>query len=911
MKPTTKIKQARLITFTKSGDPGIRIDFPYSQRLVEIMRSLSGKFWHQDKKCWTAHLTMENLDALIRADFLLDSGLTKYREKHNSKQSDHADDMSVPMKIKGLGGTLYPYQEEGVAFIERKNGRALIADEMGTGKTIETLAWLQMHPEKRPVIIVTPASVKLNWRKEARIWMENPKIAILSGRNGKPLPEAEIYIINYDILYKWIHTLKEIEPQVLITDESSFYKNNKAKRTKAVKWLAKGIPYFIALSGTPIVNRPAEIHNAIYTIDPMTIPPFWEFARRYCLPGNAPILMEDLSTKNIKDIAIGDKVVGWTSPTEKGKQRRLTLTTVKNVLIRKAPLQKVILTNGDEVICTPDHRWLTGPKKNSNEYSIAKTGKLGGRGRNCASKTAKIFSGITKPVYVKSKMYKKGYLIGLFRGDGYCTKITKTRFDGFKYVRKPTTYNYKVSAAMIDTEPIDRAEKYLQFLNIHYIRGIQKSKKHYSDLHILHCDNQKAYDFFTRNPFGYKGKAWYAGFLAGMYDAEGSYQYIHQSEKLNSINCDLIEDALKVLNIPYIKRRQAHKVIRFMLIGGRSGLLTLWSACYPSLTRKLQAMLFNAGGRFISGNLSTGENIPFVKEIIPLDGMHTVYTLTTETGNYVAYGYGSKNCNLRNDGFGWKYDGATNTKELHELLKSVMIRRLKKDVLKDLPPKTRAFVPMELENRSEYVTAEQNFIEFIREEKGRAAAEKASHAEYLVKISTMKQLAAHGKLNNVISWIRDFLEVEDKLVVFAHHKAVITRLMEEFGDIAVKIDGSVTGEHRQTAVDRFQEDPEIKLFIGNLKAAGVGITLTAANNAAIIELPWSPGDLVQVEDRLHRIGQEENVTIHYLLAEDTVDEHIASILDKKAEVLKAVLDGKAVDEENLLTELINIYEPEN
>ena len=143
--------------------------------------------------------------------------------------------------------------------MEQMEGRVLIASEMGLGKTIQSLAWLQLHPEKRPAIIVVPASLKLNWEKEAKLWMSpEPNIQILF---GKKMPESiigDIIIINYDILPTWLEQLQRIKPQVLVLDEIHYVKNNKTHRTKAVKALGKDIPHILGLSGTPIVNRPVE-----------------------------------------------------------------------------------------------------------------------------------------------------------------------------------------------------------------------------------------------------------------------------------------------------------------------------------------------------------------------------------------------------------------------------------------------------------------------------------------------------------------------------------------------------------------------------------------------------------------------------------------------------------------------------
>lgn len=534
------------VAVNKYGERVVKIKFPYDTALIEKVRSLPGRQYHGDEKCWSAPIYPDSLNKLVDWGFTLSSEIQEIRTKIQVKEVK----IKAVNGIPGLKGELYPFQKEGVAFIDHNKGRALIADEMGLGKTIQALGWLQLHPEIRPAIIVVPASLKLNWLREIQNWMSIPesKVIVLSGTTAWPISKGiQIVILNYDILADWTPFLKILNPQVIITDECHYYKSNQARRTKAIKLLAKGIPHVIALSGTPIVNRPIEAYNAIRIIEPNLFPDSWKFAHRYC---------------------------------------------------------------------------------------------------------------------------------------------------GAKY-----------------------------------------------------------------------------------------------------------------------------------------------------------------------------------------------------------------------NGFGWDFSGATNTNELHErLVGSIMIRRLKKDVLKDLPEKVRSFVPVELSNEAEYYKAERNFIQYVREVRGKDAASKASGAEDLVKIEGLKQLAVAGKLKQATEWISDFLEVDGKLVVFCTHRFVVDYLMETFKKVAVKLDGSVSQNERQNAVDSFQNNNDIRLFVGNIQAAGVGITLTASSNVVFLELPWTPGALVQAEDRVHRIGQRDSVNIHYLLAVGTIEEKIARLIDHKRKVLDSVLDGSITEEESLLSELMKEYE---
>ena len=536
-------RKASLAKYT-DGTAIIKITFPFDHADVTRVKLIPGRKYNADGRYWTCPISDIAIEMLRTWKWEIDPTLMSYTKKGRTD----INTLKPMGDIKGLKMELYPYQKKGVAFIEAKQGRALLADEMGLGKTAQALAWLQMHPEIQRTLVVVPASLKINWDRETKLWMTNPDTQIINGTKPYEI-SSKIVIINYDILRAWLPALLIWKPQLIIADEVHYVKGNTAQRTKALKKLAKGVPHFIALSGTPIVNRPVEFFNAIQMIDSKLFPSWWTFTDRYC--------------------------------------------------------------------------------------------------------------------------------------------------------------------------------------------------------------------------------------------------------------------------------------------------------------------------------------------------------------------------NRRHDGFGWNVKGATNTAELHATLKAtIMIRRLKKDVLTELPDKVRSFFPLEMSKSGlkEYRSAEADFLDWVRENKGRAAAERASNAAVLAEIEVLKQLAVRAKMDHAIEWIEDFLETDQKLVVFATHKFVIEQLMEKFGNIAVKIDGSVSSTQRQLAVDKFQHEAETRLFVGNIQAAGVGITLTAASNVAFLELPWTPAAVMQASDRVHRIGQKNAVNIYFLLAEDTIEERIASILDDKRKILDSVLDGKQTEVGSLLTELIENYD---
>lgn len=426
----------------------------------------------------------------------------------------------------------YPFQLVGAKKIRKFKGRALLADEMGLGKTLQALFWSFKTKKARPIIVVCPSSLKINWQREAEKHV-GMMSEILEGQKTpkrKPIQHHPIFIINYDILSYWVDWLRSLDPQVIIFDEVHYIKNRSSKRYKASQELAKDVKHVIAISGTPLTNRPAELWTTLNIVRPDLYKSFWAFAQKYCKP--------------------------------------------------------------------------------------------------------------------------------------------------------------------------------------------------------------------TRRPWG------------------------------------------------------------------------------------------------------------------------------------------------------WEYKGATNLPTLHkELTDNLMIRRLKTDVLRDLPDKKRIIVPVQLKKFKEYREATTRFIEWLSK-KDISKAKSAARAEALVKLGYLKRLAAELKLEFTMEWIDNFLEDSDgKLVVFAKHQKIIKPLYQKYRKMAVLVDGSVKGEKRQDAVDQFQMNKKVRLFFGNLQAAGVGLTLTKASVFLFAELDWVPADHLQAEDRIHRIGQLEHVFIYYLIALRTIEEDLADIIVNKQSISNAVLDG--------------------
>jgi len=530
-KPEDAKKWAGLV----DGKIAVKFWFPkgdnrFSDALA-IVKGIPGRRWKPENKTWVAPFSVEAYEALEQDGFEMGDSLQDAYARVAGEVAQGED-----LGDADLDGRLRPFQKDGVLFTRDRGYRALIADEMGLGKTAQALAAMKMADEW-PAVAVVPATVKINWMREAAMWVPGLRVHILAGRKNGGLPPADLYIINYDILGARLEELKAVGIKFVVLDECHFVKNKAAQRTKAVKALCKGVEKVVALSGTPITNRPVEFFTALNLIRPEAFPSFWRYAQEYC-----------------------------------------------------------------------------GAKHN---------------------------------------------------------------------------------------------------------------------------------------------------------------------------------------------------------------------------------------------------------------------------------------------GFGWDFTGATNLEKLHEMLtRTVMVRRLKADVLKELPPKTRAVVSLEIEDRKGYERLEMELREWVRENRN-------ANAEALSRIEQLKQAAFARKEKAALSWIKDFLDSDQKLVVFCTHTATVDAVMSAFPGVSVRVDGRDSQNARQTSVDRFQEDDSVRLFVGNIKAAGVGITLTASSNTCFLELSWAPSDHDQAEDRVHRIGQDDAVTAWYLLADGTIESEISKLLDSKRSVLSQALDGKEADSGSMLRELMD------
>ncbi len=259
----------------------------------------------------------------------------------------------------------------------------------------------------------------------------------------------------------------------------------------------------------------------------------------------------------------------------------------------------------------------------------------------------------------------------------------------------------------------------------------------------------------------------------------------------------------------------------------------------------------------------------------------------------------------------WEFKGATRLPELHRRAKRhCMIRRLKRDVLKDLPKSHTSTVLVDIEKRKQYDKAHADYLKWLQ---GTAPGKhaRASRSAGRGKMVHLKQMVGTLKWKAIIDWIDNFMvETDEKLLVFGVHKALLKRLHERYKRFhAVLINSTVTGKKRQQSIDQFQLQKSCRLLFANHQSGGEGFNMTAAAYGLVIEFPWTPKEINQTRARNDRIGQTRETTWYFMIAKNTMEEKLVTLLNKKQKIVDATLDGENVEAFDVYDELMEaMYE---
>jgi SWI/SNF-related matrix-associated actin-dependent regulator 1 of chromatin subfamily A len=231
----------------------------------------------------------------------------------------------------------------------------------------------------------------------------------------------------------------------------------------------------------------------------------------------------------------------------------------------------------------------------------------------------------------------------------------------------------------------------------------------------------------------------------------------------------------------------------------------------------------------------------------------------------------------------WNVTGASNLEELRDRTLGLTLRRLKENVL-DLPDKIITPVYLRLKSKS-YENVMGEYYDWY----DKNPEESKSLTVQFSKLTKVRQIIADEKIAQTIELAENILEQDKKVIIFCNFTDSLNKITEHFGKTAVKLDGSMSKPERQNSVDQFQDNPKVKVFVGNIKAAGVGITLTAAEAVIMNDLSFLPSDHAQAEDRAYRYGQKNNVLVYYPIFENTIEGIIYDILNNKKQVIATVM----------------------
>jgi len=273
-----------------------------------------------------------------------------------------------------------------------------------------------------------------------------------------------------------------------------------------------------------------------------------------------------------------------------------------------------------------------------------------------------------------------------------------------------------------------------------------------------------------------------------------------------------------------------------------------------------------------------------------------------------------RECDSYHNGYGYKVGGLRHPELFHQKTKDFILRRTKDEVLKDLPAKTRKFFHCELDKRLNraYAEALQELEDVYYNDDESGFAKQSCMIAIMTK---MRQVTGIGKVQNCLDFLTEFIESnERKIVVFAHHHLAVNMLEEKYNQWAAQNRQprclnlkAGSGDEKQRIVEQFR-DGDYRVMLASTQAAGEGLNLQFCSDAVMLERQWNPPNEVQAEDRFHRFGQTNKVSITYMIATETIDEYFTELVESKRAIIASTMDNKEIqwDQQSLMSELASI-----
>lgn len=595
----------------------------------------------------------------------------------------------------------------------------------------------------------------------------------------------------------------------------------------------------------------------------------WKFFKAYCLPPDAPVWMADLTFKSISKVKSGDLVFGWEQ--KPGHRRRFKPTKVLRTSSRRAELVEVELASGATIRCTKDHLWATAREKRDRgqEWTTVLPPKI----ERSPDGTFAVGSNAWRPCLAHvvdvvalqeytSTSYSRGYFHGALDGDG-------TVRDDW-YLSPTKTAASRVLSVLLrvqDEEFARRFEVVAQRLGLHPTQT-RRGRFFCVDLAMAGVDEY------------YKPRrgndAYWRGYLAGVYDAEGYGFSFAQYKSRNPAVYDNISKALRRFNF---RVREGKRDIFFL--GGRNEFVRFWNLVRPAVQRK--AVGINQGPNK-EGVFSTWgrDEVLSVRSL----GTRKVYCLTTETGNFVAYGYASHNCDYQTDEYGWTADGTTERAktELVKRLNLVKIQRPRDVIWANTPPKTRTVIRLDVD-----APDEETGLKSIRKERTEGSLFAALERTLDLKMDDICEsvIDGLGAGEKAVVWCLTRASVES--LTEALEKAINNRqvatLMRQQKVRLWATHGEADVKARNQLAATFREHQGACVLVATMDSMPESISLAGAHTEHFAQLHHLPGAMFQAENRPYHIDVR-GLSIIYYIAKKTVDERVERLVLPRVEMLE-------------------------
>lgn len=908
------------------------ISFGYRPHLVSAVKLLPGRKWDDMLKVWLVPLSHKEEVDRFRLRFGFKIVTTKAQPEEIAKEEIQiksvptGDDLDLSfMKLQP-----YHFQRQGIAYgIDTE--RLIIGDQPGLGKTIQSIG-IVTYVKAFPCLVICPSSLKENWKRE---WekVTGKKAMILSDavrRNYKLFYEAglaDVFIVNYESLKKYFvasiakekkWTLKD----VLFRNEIDIFKS------VIIDELHRCFPYktqiltnigFIPI-GSIVENNLSDLLVASINLSDLSI----SFNKIKTLWKNGIGQRKIYRIKHATGYLYGTEDHKVYTSTGRYKEIREIQSGDYLWMLREEFLDSESWENNCEILlkklCLDSKQC-----QSSNESSSVFKGNKTPSGKNLR----RMWKGISYiGIQSKKVLWKK--LFGKMENEtaGNTCDFSDREVQG----KSPENHNSSNAKSRIEKDAFGSNEGQQSHADgRNFGESFSKIKRTSFLIARWQWTIHKA-------PITIMGGIKFAGKLTGISNfnkfckkqiskcctrlqiryCDTRYKTFNRSGRPRpqktegNGNRSVQNNCIELVRVDSCEVYESTNYGRFAGSTGRSETVydleiaenhnyfadgILVSNCKSTATHQSKfAKGITSGKKYVIGLTGTPvvnkpkdlvSQLFIINQMNPVFGNYKHFVDTYCAGNNEASNLPELNAKLRNNCF---------------------IRREKQAVLTDLPDKQRQVVICQINNRKEYDDAERDLIKYLVDYKDASNSKIASalRGEIMVKIGILKNISARGKLAEVCEFVDDIIESGEKLILFIHLKEVATALLHKYHG-AVSITGADNMEARQSAVDRFQRDPKVQLIICSIKAAGVGLTLTAASRVGFVEFPWTYADCEQCEDRAHRIGQKDSVTCYYFLGKNTIDSKIYKIIQAKKAIAQAVTGSEEQIPENIVDMVANLF----